>query len=77
MLADEIKSGGFEPLRHCLGGKAQPAMRVLVAQKFEIVGRKINHQQASARPQHPRGFADRATAIVEEVQDLMNDDDVE
>ena len=77
LLADEIQSGGFEPLRHGLGGEAKAAMRVNVAQEFEIVRCKINHQQASARTQHPRGFTDRATAVVEEVQNLMNNDDVE
>ena len=77
MLADEIKARRFDPLRHCLGGKAQPAVRVLVAQELQIVGREIDHQQASARPQHARCFADRATAVVEVVQHLMHDDHVE
>ena len=52
-------------------------MRVLLAQELEIVRREIDHQQPAAGAQHARGLADRARAIVEEVQHLMDDDDVE
>ena len=52
-------------------------MRKLLAQKFLFVWRKVDHQQASAGSQHARRHADRAPAIVEEVQHLMQDDDVE
>ena len=57
---DDVEAGGFEPLRHRLGGKAEPAMGVLVAQEFEIVRREIDDQQAAAGPQHARRLADRA-----------------
>ena len=53
-----IEAGGFEPLRHRLGGKAEPAMRVLVAQEFEVVRREIDDQQPAAGPQHARRLAD-------------------
>ena len=52
-------------------------MRVLLAQEFLFVRREIDHQQPAARAQHARRFADRARAVVEEVQHLMQDDDVE
>ena len=52
-------------------------MGVLLAQEFEIVRREIDDQQPAARPQHARGFADGAGAVVEEVEHLMDDDDVE
>ncbi len=52
-------------------------MGVLVAQKLEIMRSKIDHQQAPGGPQHPRRLGDRAPAVVEEVQNLVNDDDVE
>ena len=52
-------------------------MGVLVAQKLEIMRSKIDHQQTPGGPQHPRRLGDRAPAVVEEVQHLMNDDDVE
>ena len=71
------RPGGFEPLRHRFGGKAEPAMGVLVAQEFEIVRREIDDQQPPAGPQHARRLADGAGAVVEEVQHLMDDDDVE
>ena len=65
------------PLRHGLGRKAEAAMRVLLAQEFQIVRREIDHQQPAARRQHARRLADRARAVVEEVQHLMDDHDVE
>ena len=52
-------------------------MGVLLAQEFQIVRSEINDQQAAARPQHARGFANGAGAVVEEVEHLMNNDDVE
>ena len=52
-------------------------MGVLLAQELEIVRREVDDQQAALRPQHARGLADRARAVVEEVQHLMDDDDVE
>ena len=77
LLAHDVEAGGFEPLRHRLRRKAEPAMGVLLAQEFEVVRREIDDQQPAARPQHPRRLADGARAVVEEVQHLMNDDDVE
>ena len=67
-------------LIHCVtvsGGKSQAAMGVLLAQELQIVRREIDHQQAAGRRQHARRLADRARAVVEEVQHLMDDDDVE
>ena len=53
-------------------------MRVLLAQEFEIVRREVDDQQGGRRgAQHARRLADRARAVVEEVQHLMDDDDVE
>ena len=52
-------------------------MGVLVAQEFEVVRREIDDEQTPAGPQHARRLADGAGAVVEEVQDLMDDDDVE
>jgi hypothetical protein len=49
----------------------------LLAQEFLLVQREIDDQQPSARPQHARRFLDRARAVVEKVQNLMQDDDVE
>ena len=60
-----------------LGREAEPAMRMLLAQKFKIVRSEINDQQAPAGLEHARGFADRASAVVEEVQHLMDDDRIE
>ena len=77
LLPHDVEAGGFEPLRHRLGREAEPAMGVLVAQEFEVVRREIDHQQPAARPQHARRLADRARAVVEEVQHLVDDDDVE
>ena len=73
----DVEAGGGEPLRHRLGREAEPAMGMLVAQEFEIVRREVDHQQPAGRAQHARRFADRARAVVEEVQHLMDDDDVE
>ena len=77
LLADDVEAGSFEPLRHGLGRKAEPAMGVLLAQKLKIVRREIDDQEPSARPQHPHRLADGARAVVEEVQHLVDDDDVE
>ena len=52
-------------------------MGMLLAQEFQIVRREIDDQEPAAGPQHARGFGNRPRAVVEEVQDLMNDDDVE
>ena len=52
-------------------------MRVLLAQEFEVVRREIDDQQAAARAQYVRGFADRTRAVVEKVQHLMDNDGVE
>ena len=73
----DVEPGRLHPLRHGLGRKAEPAMGMLVAQEFEIVRREVDHQQPAAGPQHARRLADRARAVVEEVQHLMDDDDVE
>src|SRR5205823_4219466 len=35
LLAQHIEAGGFEPLRDGFGGKAETAMGMLLAQKFE------------------------------------------
>ena len=52
-------------------------MGVLVAEKFEIVGGKIDDQQPSPGAQHARRLGDRAAAVVEEVQDLVDKHDIE
>ena len=52
-------------------------MRVLLAQEFQIVRREVDHQQPPLRAQRARGFGDRARAVVEEVQHLMDQHDVE
>ena len=52
-------------------------MRVLLAQELELVRGEIDHQQPARRPQHARRLVDRARAVVEEVQHLVDDDDVE
>ena len=77
LLRHHVEPGGGEPSAHRLGREAEPAMGVLVAQEFEIVRREVDHQQPPGRPQHARRFRDRARAVVEEVQHLMDDDDVE
>ena len=51
-------------------------MRVLVAQKFELVRREIDHQQPTLRPQHACSLAESACAIVEVMQNLVHDHDV-
>ena len=60
LLPHHVEARGFEPLRHRLGGKAEPAMGVLFAQEFEIVRREVDDQQPAARPQHARRLADGA-----------------
>ena len=50
---------------------------LLLAQEFLFLRRELDHQQSSARAQHARRLLDGATAVVEEVQHLMQDDDVE
>ena len=77
LLAQHVETGGFEPLRHGFGGKAETAMGMLLAQEFEIVRREIDDQEPAAGPQHARRLGNRPRAVVEEVQDLMDDDDVE
>ena len=77
LLPHDVEAGGFQPLRHGLGGETEPAMGVLLAQKFEIVRREIDDQQPAAGPQHAHRFADGARGVVEKVQHLVNDDDVE
>ena len=67
----------LHPLRHGLGRKAEAQMRVLLAQEFEIMRREIDDQQPALRAQRARGFGDRARAVVEEVQHLMDHHDVE
>ena len=52
-------------------------MRVILAQEFKVVRREVDHHEATLRAQQPRGFRDRACAVVEEVQHLMHDHDVE
>ncbi len=52
-------------------------MRELLAQEFLLMRREVDHQQPPARAQHARRLADRARAVVEEVQHLVQDDDVE
>ena len=52
-------------------------MGVLVAQKFEIVRGEIDDEQPAARSQHSRRLFYRARAVVEEVQDLVDDDGIE
>ena len=52
-------------------------MRVLLAQELEIVRREVDDQQPALRPQHAGRLADRARAVVEEVQHLVDDHHVE
>ena len=52
-------------------------MRILLTQEFLFVRREVDHQQATTRAQHARCFMDRARAVIEEVQHLMQNDDVE
>src|SRR5260370_821046 len=59
------------------GRKAEPAMGMLGAQKFQIMGREIGHHEPPGGPQDPRGLLDRARAVVEEVQHLVDDDEIE
>ena len=77
LMQRDVEARGRHPLRHGLRGKSEAAVRVLLAQEFQIVRREIDHQQPAAGRQHARRFADRARAVVEEVQHLMDDDDVE
>ncbi len=58
----DVEAGGFQPLRHRLGGEAEPAMGVLLAQEFEIVRREVDDQQAgrpAAARAPPRGWRAR------------------
>src|SRR5262249_48643464 len=66
-----------QPLRDRLGRKAEPAMRVLLAQEFEIVRGEVDYQQPSARTQNAGSLGDGARAVVEKMQDLVDDDDIE
>ena len=77
LLPQHVEAGGFEPLRDRLGSKAEAAMRVLLAQEFEIVRGEIDHQQPPAGAQDAGSFGDGARTVVEKVQDLMDDDDIE
>ena len=52
-------------------------MRKLFTQEFLLVWCKVDHQQASARTQHARRLMDRACAVVEEMQHLVQNDGVE
>ncbi len=76
-MQGDVETGSVHPLRYRFGGKSQAAVGVLLAQEFQVVRREIDHQQPAARRQHTRCLADRARAVVEEVQHLMDDDDVE
>src|SRR6202042_1910920 len=49
----------------------------LVTQEFQIVGGEVDDQEATARTQYACGLAQRAGAVVEEVQHLVNDHDIE
>ena len=67
-------------LIHCVtvsGAKPSRRCACSLAQEFQVVRREIDDQQPPARAQHARGLADRARAVVEEVQHLMDDHDVE
>ena len=48
-------------------------MGVLVAQELEVMRREIDHQQTPARPQHARRLGDRARAVVQKVQHLVDE----
>src|SRR5258708_36501120 len=75
-ISDHDEVGLLHPLGHGLGPEAEAQMGVLLAQEFEVVRREIDHHQPALRPQHARRLADRARAVVEEVEHLMDDDDV-
>ena len=77
LLQHHVEIGGRHPLRHGLGREAQSAVGVLVAQELELVRREIDDQQPPGRAQHAGGLVDRARAVVQEVQHLVDDDDVE
>jgi hypothetical protein len=50
---------------------------MLVAQELQIMGREIDDHEPPGRPQDPRRLLDRARAVVEEVQNLVDDDEIE
>ena len=72
-----FEAGLLHPLDHRLGGKAEPAVGMLLAQELEIVGCEVDTRSRPLRTQHPRRLADRAAAVIEEVQHLVHDHDVE
>ena len=71
-----VRPASVEEAGDLLAGKAEPAMRELLAQKFLAVRGEIDDQQPPARPQRARRLAQRARGIVEEVQHLMDDDEI-
>src|SRR5262249_19497598 len=66
----------FHPLRYGVGRETEPAMGILFAEEFKVMGREVDDQEPALRPQHARGLADRAAAVVEKVQHLMDDHDI-
>ena len=57
--------------------KAEPTMRLLLAQLFDRVRREINDDDSPSRAQRRSGFANGARGIVEKMQHLMDDDEIE
>ena len=68
---DRFQAGGVKPALHLAVGEAEPAMREIRAQEFEIVRREIRDQKPRAGAHHTRRFGDGRAGIVEIVQDLM------
>ena len=58
-------------------GKAEAAVRVLVAQRLFLMRRKVDDEQTAAGREHPRRLAQRAARIVEKMQNLMHDREVD
>ena len=74
-----IEAGrGSSHCRDGLSGEAEPPVRMLLAQEFEIVRREIDHDQHAAGADRARAASRIADLIVpEKGQRLMDDDDIE
>src|SRR5579883_1160281 len=72
-----LEAGGAAPLPHLGVAEAEPAMGVLGAQVFELVGREIDDDEQPARPQHAADLGDRRGGIVGEMQHLVDGRGVE
>src|SRR3984893_16531821 len=77
LMDHAFKSGLLHPLRHRVGRETEPAMGMFLAQEFEFMRREIDHQEPALGAQHAGRLADRPAAVVEEVENLVDNDDVE